>query len=289
MDKRLLILLGTSLVLGACGLNTSREQFGAVDVTASTPTVGKSITTNDGWTVQYRRFLVSMTAVTIASSETAVVTASAGPQIFDAVAPGPHPLLSGINRLAKQWDDFSFQIAPAVVDAAAPITLGSGVTEADSEIMTKGGFSIYVEGQAVRGAVTKTIRWGFTTDNTFAGCEAAIEGAPVKGVVIVPETTETVDISFRGDVLLSDDLGAPGAALRFAALAAADTDGDGVITLEELTATTLEAARATGGLYVTGKEPEVTNLGSFASALTRSLLVSFRAKGTCTASPRAPL
>ena len=287
MDKRLLILLGTSVVLGACGMNTNHEQYGAVDVTASAPTVGKTFTTGDGWTVTYERFLVSMTAVTIASSETSVVTASAGPQIFDAATAGPHPLLTGLNRGAKQWDDFSFQVAPAIADEEAPITLGSGVTEADSEVMTKGGFSIYVQGKAVKGAVTKTMKWGFTTDTTFAGCEAEQDRVLVKGIVIFPQASEVVDLVFRGDVLLSDDLGAPGMGLRFGAIAAADADADGEVTLDELTATPLDAARASGGPYATGTQADVTDLGAFTSALTRNVLASFRAKGTCSASPTA--
>lgn len=287
MQKRLLIVLGASVVLGACGLNTNHDQYGAVDVTASAPAAARSFTTSDGWTVTYDRFLVSVTALTIASSETAVVTASAGPQIFDAAAPGPHLLLTGLNRTARQWDDFNFQIAPATLDEETPITLGAGVTEADSESMTTGGFSIYVEGKASKGAVTKTMKWGFTTDTTFAGCEAEQDGVLVKGVVIFPRVSETVDLVFRGDVLLADDLAAPGAPLRFAALAAADADADGEVTLEELTATPLDAARAAGGTYGTAAQADVANLGAFTSALTQRVLGSFRAKGTCTASPTA--
>jgi hypothetical protein len=288
MDKRL-IFLGASALLAACGTDTTHERYGSIDVTASAPNIDKAFTTTDGWSVKYDRFLVSVAAITIAATETEVVAASASPQIFDAVAPPPVVLLSAAHRTAQTWDAFSFQIAPAApLDEETPITLNAGVSDADSETMTKGGYSLYVEGKATKAGVTKTIKWGFATDITFSDCASQQEGALVKGVVIPPVFTQNVELAFRGDVLLADDLGQPAAPLRFAAFAAADADADGDITVDELTATTLESARRAGGTYGTAGEADVADLGSFAAALTRRVLASYRTNGTCTAAPTAP-
>lgn len=288
MHKRSnLMFLAVGALLAACGDDTVHEKYGSVDVTASAPTLGKEFTTTDGWVVKYDRFLVSVSAISISASETKVVTTSATPQIFDAVAPQPTLLLSDIVRRAQQWDTFSFQIAPAVESATTPITLAATVTEPLRDLMTKGGLSIYLEGKATKAAVTKTMKWGFTSDTTFGECEGEREGVKIKGIIIPPAGGDAVDLVLRGDVLFSDNLTAPGVALRFDPFAAADADANGEVTTEELKATTLETARASGP-YDIGKQKDVADLGAFTNALTREILASFRAKGTCVAVPTAP-
>ncbi len=282
MDKRIHILI-TCAAIAACGVDNNHEKFGSVDVTATAPTIEKGFTTGDGWAVKFDRFVVSMSAISISASDNQVVTATAAPQLFDAVAAAPTGLLSSTVRFARQWDTFTFQIAPAIASEDTPITLASSVKDADRDLMTKGGLSIYLEGKASKGAVTKTMKWGFTTDTTFTDCEGELGGRMVKGVVIVPDGGDVVDLAFRGDVLFSDNLAAPGVVTRFDAFAAADADTNGEITLDELAATTLEAARTIGAPYNTAGNKDVADLGGFTSALTRQILASYRAKGTCTA------
>ena len=288
MHKRLtFMMLSAGATLVACGNDTVREEYGSVDVTSSAPTLAKEFTTSDGWVVKYDRFLVNIASISISASDSQVVTASATPQIIDAVAPPPSLLLSATVRRARQWDTFSFQIAPAVESATTPITLAATVTEPLRDLMTKGGLSIYLEGKATKAAVTKTMKWGFTSDTTFGECEGEREGVKVKGIIIPPAGGDAVDLVLRGDVLFSDNLTAPGVALRFDPFAAADADANGEVTTEELKATTLETARASGP-YDIGKQKDVADLGAFTNALTREILASFRAKGTCVAVPTAP-
>jgi hypothetical protein len=279
-----MILMAGGAALAACGNNTIHEDYGAVEVTASAPTITKEFTTTDGWVVKYDRFLVSMTAISISASDTQVVTTSATPQIFDAVAPEPTTLLSDVVRRAQPWDSFTFQIAPAVESEDATITLAEAVKESDRDLMTKGGFSVYLEAKATKEGVTKTMKWGFTTDTSFSECEGERGGVKVKGIIIPPDGTESVDLAFRGDVLFSDDLSAPGVGLRFETIAAADADMNGEITLDELTATTLDVARAFGP-YGTAEEKDITDLGAFTGVLTRNIVASFREKGSCVAAP----
>lgn len=252
MNKRfnLMILMAGGAALAACSNISVDEDYGAVEVTASAPTITKEFTTIDGWVVKYDRFLVSVSA----------------------------------NRRAQPWDTFTFQIAPAVETEGSTTTLAEAVKESDRDLMTKGGFSIYLEAKARKAGVTKTIKWGFTTDTSFSECEGERGGVKVKGIVVPPDGSESVDLAFRGDVLFSDDLSAPGIGLRFDTLAAADSDMNGEVTLEELRATKLDAARAFGP-YGTAKEKDIADLGAFTGALTRSIVASFREKGSCVAAP----
>jgi hypothetical protein len=107
----------------------------------------------------------------------------------------------------------------------------------------------------------------------------------VRGLVVPPDGNDTADVAMAGELLFSDDLDAPGAALRAEAIGRSDGDHDGLITLEELRATSLEAARASGGPYGTGANTEVADLGAFVEQLTRHLVTRFRATGKCTAEP----
>ena len=66
---------------------------------------------------------------------------------------------------------------------------------------------------------------------------------------------------------------------------AADADNDGVITLDELRATTLEVARAKGVAYGTGDNAEIADLGAFVEALTQRVVTRFGATGKCTSEP----
>ena len=100
---------------------------------------------------------------------------------------------------------------------------------------------------------------------------------PVDGV-------DSANVVMRGDVLFADDLTAP-STFRFDPIAAADANADGIVTLDELAAVSLDALRAGSGFaYATG-DRAVTDLRGFTEALSQNLVASFRDNGTCTAEP----
>lgn len=287
MKSRIFVLLALAGAL-ACGDPTEDHEYGTVEVTASAPTIEREVSTVDGWTIKMDRFLVSVAAITVAASDTRIVTASSEPRIFDAAAPGPKVLLSERARYAQPWDAFSLRIAPPTAPEDEPTELAPTVSEADRDAMIAGAWSILVEGKATKADVTKTLQWGFATATDYADCAGELDGQLVKGVVVPPGGIDSVDLVFRGDVLFSEDLARPGEGLRFDAIAAADADGDGRITSAELAATSLEAARSGGAPYGTADKAEVADLGAFLSSLTPGILASYRAKGTCVATPAKP-
>ena len=103
---------------------------------------------------------------------------------------------------------------------------------------------------------------------------------------------DTADIAMDGSVLLSDSLGGGGAStLRFDPFAAADADKDSVVTLDELQAVTLDSLKAAKtGNYETPEGSTIVDLRGFTEELTRRVVSSFRAKGSCksAAAPAVP-
>ncbi len=265
-----------ALAIVACDDNPKIQKLGSLDVTTSAPSVEKELVTTDGWTLKYDRFLVHVTSVTVAGTD-GVLAASASPTLVDQVAPGPKSLVSAQLRTARVWENVGLQIGP--VDAET--TAIAPATDADRDMMTASGFTLYVEGKLSKNGATKTFKWGFATEATYGECA---EGA-VRGLVVPADGSDTADVGMAGEVLFADDLAA--GVLRADAIAAADADNDGNITLEELAATSLDTARAGGAAY-TGGPFDVTMLDEFVTAQAPRVVARFRATGTCKPAPAAP-
>jgi hypothetical protein len=93
--------------------------------------------------------------------------------------------------------------------------------------------SVSIEGSAEQGGVTKTFAWTFDTAVAYSDCETETE-VPRDGV-------GELQITVHADHLFYDSLVAEEPALRFDAIAAADTDNDGEVTMAELAATNIGA------------------------------------------------
>jgi len=87
-----------------------------------------------------------------------------------------------------------------------------------------------------------------------------------------------VEFTVHGDHLFYDDLQSSDPSLRFDAMARADADKDGEVTLEDLAKvdlTTLPAVQ-----YGTGSSGSVKNLRQFVEALSRTL-IHYQGEGHC--------
>ena len=128
--------------------------------------------------------------------------------------------------------------------------------------------------------IQKTFHWGFRTATQYKGCaQPAESGQALEGIVVTRGGNDTSELTTHGDHLFYDRLMAsPDPAvqtsLRFDEKAAADADGDGEITLEELAAARLDVR-----LY----DPsglDAPTLGAFVTSLTRTV-GHFRGEGEC--------
>lgn len=274
-------LLGLSFLgLTACGegkgtvtFTTYGEDYIEKQIPASTNGGAGFV---DGWTVKYDKFLVMLGEVTVATHEETAATQGKS-KVFDVHRPGPVVVETFTDLPAKEWDHVSYAIAPW------PEAEVGNADAQDVAMMKTGGYSVYVQGTATKGTVTKRFAWGFPTSTVYEHCETPDLG---EGVTVPDGGEEKVELTLHGDHLFFDDLQSPSAKLRFQALADADKLGivgaDGEITLEELAAVDLTELPA--DQYGTGGVGNVHNLRDFVTALVRTV-GHYRGEGEC--SPRA--
>lgn len=224
----------------------------------------------DGWTIRFSRFLLAVREVTVGGS-----AAEGFPRVYAVTVPGRKPVARFADLEAGEHA-VSFVVGP--VDASA--SLGEGATQADLDALVAAGASVLVEGEASRGGVTKRFAWAFSTSTRYTDCKAEVDGREVVGVNVTGGGEDRAEITIHGDHLFYDDLEATTAAVRFDALAQADADGDGVVTLDELARRPLAALDPALGVYGTGSAPDVADLRAFVTALSRTL-GHFRGEGEC--------
>lgn len=283
-------LLGSSLLLAAACDTPSNGSLGSMSLTTSAPTIENGFTTSDGWSVKYTRFVVNVSAATVAGDD-GVVASAADPQIIDFVAPGPKTLLSEDNRTARAWEAVSVEVGPATAESAVV----DPVTEADRTMLVTNGYSVYVEatmtkttqvtdaaGVTTPVTVTKSLKLGYGLDTQFTKCTAIINNVPT-GLVVPTNGSDTAEIGFAGDVLFYDNLQSQGRQLRGDPLAAADVNNDGAIDNTELSSVSVETAR--NGSNNAYNAPGIADLDAFVGAQTRGIVATFRTTGSCTVTP----
>ena len=229
----------------------------------------------DGWTVRYDKFLVTLRAIKVADFSGNTAAEMATSKLFDMTRPGVKPVIRFDGLEAKAWERVSYEIGPIANDT----DLGAATAE-DKALMLAGGFSVYLSATAKKGVVEKKYTWGFTTRTLYERCTGELANKSVEGVVVTNGGTDQPEITIHGDHFYYDDLQAPEAKVRFEAIASADADADGVITLQELAQVKLAAIPKTNGAYGTGSAANVNDLGAFVTALSRTI-GHFRGEGEC--------
>lgn len=232
----------------------------------------------DGWALHYDKFLVVFAGITVADSKGTTAATLTGSRLVDNTKAGRKDLVTFDDIAAQAWERVGYQIRPAAVGAQL-----IGATEDDRALMISGGYSLYVIGSATKDTVTKTFHWGFTTATQYNDCtQPAESGTPIEGVVVTIGGTDTSELTTHGDHLYYDRLKASPdssiqTSLRFDEKAAADADGDGEITLDELDAAPIDVTKYDPSGF------DAPTLGAFMKALARTV-GHFRGEGECTVS-----
>jgi len=226
----------------------------------------------DGWGVQFEEFLISLTGIYV-RDRAGKGAELAGSWLLDLTRPGPHELGS-VDLTAKAWPHVGYAVKPVSADTE----LHSSASKDDLAFMQKGTYSVHVAGTATDGAETKTFSWSFTNGTDYDDCVSEIDGKEVEGIIVANGGDEKVQLTIHGDHFFYDDLASADAVPRFAAMAAADADDDGEVTLEELDAVSLVEIEA--GTYGTGSASYVNDLGGLVRALTRTI-GHYRGEGHC--------
>ena len=272
-------VVGVALSSAACG--GSSDGSGTVNVTTWGETLieqglGKDIFPKDNWSVKYTRFLIVMHSVKFEDQDRNVGASLAPPQVLDMTKAGDKQIAS-YSLDAKQWPHVSYQLGPISADAVP----GQLASQADVTTMQTENASIHVEGTATGpNGETKTFDFSFPTATLYEDCRGEQDGKEVDGVLVTNGGTQEVQLTIHGDHLFYDDLQSPDAVPRFQALANADANNDGKITLAELDQVPLYTIPASLGSYGTGALGYVNTLGDYERTLARTF-GHYRGEGSC--------
>lgn len=193
----------------------------------------------DGWSVTFERFLVSVREVSVVATKGASpVALLESPLVVDLARESGgegHVLSTGTAALEE---DATLTYRIAFHQDAKP---ASSMADLDVEPLLDGGCSLFVDGTAVRAEEERSFSWCFKSDTTYSECALATD-----------EGFDT-QITVHADHLFYDDLDAEDPNVAFDLIAAADADGDGVVTQAELEATdiTAEDRYQVGGRAIT--------------------------------------
>jgi hypothetical protein len=279
-------------VLAACSDSSSSEDGADGQGTVTFTTYGEdyiekeipATAVEDGWSIRYNRFLIVLADVHVGVDGKDPVAKLPVAKLFDMHSPGEKSVVTFPNLPGRPYDHVSYRVSPA----PSNVELGQGATDADKAMMIQNGYSMYVEGSATKGALTKSFTWGFTTDTLYDKCKGELAGKETDGVVVTNGGTDSVQLTIHGDHLYYDDLQSPDAKVRFDSIAAADADNDGKVTLDELSKVQLaDRTKITAGPYGTGSASGINDLRTFIEALSRTV-GHFRGEGECLARAVAP-
>jgi hypothetical protein len=233
----------------------------------------------DGYTIKYEKFLINLGNIRVVDTSGNVGAELTGFRLVDQTKVGRKALSTTLELPAQAWTQVSYEIAPATSRTEV-----AGATEEDKARMLQGGFSLYVEGSLQKDAEQKRFAWGFTSHTLFDRCKSRNQdGKPLTdGFMVKSGSISVIELTIHGDHFFYDDLQSPSAKIRGANIAAADANGDGLITLDELAKKKLATIPAEAGKYGTGSASGVNDLAAFVTALGRTV-GHFRGEGECVA------
>lgn len=204
---------------------------------------------SDDWAVTFDRFIVVVSEVRLGNGQVIL----SEPRVFDVAKPsqGAGHAVASAEVPGGRYTALAYTIAPSAE------ALAGNVDEATRALVTASNWSVYVEGRAVRGDVTKRFAWGFDTATTYDPCEIEVHLDGSQG---------RAQLTIHGDHLFYDDLVSEEPELAFDLIAQSDVDGDGEITLEELAQTDI-----TGQARYQVGSADITQLAAYLAAQTRTL------------------
>lgn len=248
MRRAFAILASGAFAASGCLVNDPRPPPGSLLVTASPDqAITTGVVSDDGWAVEYPRFLVSLGNASIEDEDGTCNHTYSDPT---------YQRVIDLSQGSGQKVNLAFGLGSCSLDLelSSPrgdSVLGKGVSAEDRDFMrtpasddfvSDGGISIHVVGRATKAGVEKRFTWSyrFRVDYTTVG--VSVGGQIARGLELEEDQRLTWDFPIRGAALLWDHREPSAAALRFDAIASADDtygDGNGDVTLAELGAVPL--------------------------------------------------
>jgi hypothetical protein len=183
----------------------------------------------DGWSVQFTKYLVSLGDFTLTSASGEQRTAPE--HVLVDVQKGDVPLTSLKGLPAGRWN-VGFRVSPPREDTKLP---DGAISSEDLAMMRERGYSYWMEGVAVKAGVgVYTFRMGFPVDARMVDCVNGVDGT--QGLVVPENSVAEAEVTIHAEHMFYDRLGTHrGVQLRFDAFAAT-ADASRVITPEGLSA-----------------------------------------------------
>ncbi|WP_223639118.1 hypothetical protein [Corallococcus sp. EGB] len=195
----------------------------------------------DGWSVQFTKYLVSLGDFTLTSAA-GDVRATTEHLLVD-VQKGDVPL-AGLKDLEAGRYGVAFRVSPPEARTVA----GASVSADDLAMMRERGFSYFVEGRAQNRDPTLglyTFRMGFPVNARMVDCINGVDGT--QGIVVPENSVAEAEVTIHAEHMFYDRLGTHrGVQLRFEAIAAT-ADAHHVITPEGLASQDLLDLRGLDG------------------------------------------
>ena len=247
----LTLALAPSALTGCLPADTRPEPGSLATTVVGEDALNTGFTTADGWDVTFDEFLISLGEVGLEGDDCNPYAESDYLRILDMQQPGAQRL----NLMhALGTCEFSF----LVEDPSRDAVLGTGVDEADKDMMRSAGsdpfveergVALYVAGSAERDDEHYRFDWSFRHNLEYTDCGT---------VEFESGASDEVAIRVRGQVLFQSGLD-DDAPLQFDDYASADADADGTVTLEELHSVSLSTGDFTtlGERLYLGLVPEV--------------------------------
>lgn len=233
----LTLAAAASLLLIGCLPGDSRPTPAVLHFTAEPSAADiEGVTTDDGWRVTFEKILIAFGGEGVDDGDRCTGYSNAGyDRLFDFTVP----------RRQKLGDAYALgtcEVRLRVRSTNLDTLFGEGVGQKESAFMrtlVPGPGSdeqlrrADVRGHATRGDVTKRFDWPFFDSLRLHKCKTADDTGDVKQAILWSSGSFPVKLVFHAEELLRETPHDT-SRLRFDALAAADSDGDQVITREEL-------------------------------------------------------
>ncbi len=185
----------------------------------------------DGWTVSYQRYLVTVGNFRARRTDTGDTLSDPAIWILDLkAAPTSGYVTTELHDVAAvRWDKFGYDVANAKA-GDRPL---APTKQADADFMIANGYSIYFEGTGEKDGKSITFKWGFAAGTSFDDC-ATSDGVP--GFAVPASGTVQVKPTLHGDHQYFDNVTQGVEITRRLAqwLATCDLDANDDLTLDEL-------------------------------------------------------